>query len=244
MRGGRRHNRGVAVRTAYLLVYGALAALGAALVARPAELWVRGLGLFRPALAWHVPAGWAAAALLAFLVVATVLLAVAFALRLKLPLVAHASFLAAVAACGAVRSLGAPAPPDRPDRALVAALEVAARSIDAGYAVDQRYDPDVRAVQSALDALQPPGFVSRGRTLRFVARLLHGASGPERAPLPGDRPGTVYVGISADGQRAWLSVTTLRSGTVRVLGAAVEARAGTHSAAGGDAALPVYPRTE
>jgi hypothetical protein len=50
------------------------------------------------------------------------------------------------------------------------------------------------------------------------------------------------VGISRDEQRAWLSVTTLRAGSVAMLPATAEARSGTHSAPGTDAALPVYPR--
>ena len=50
-------------RTSYLALYAASAALGAALLIRPAASWMRGLGLFRPVLPWTVPLGWSAAIL-------------------------------------------------------------------------------------------------------------------------------------------------------------------------------------
>ena len=59
---------GVMVRVAALALYAGLAALGTALLARPAVLWAEGLGLFRPVLPWPVPLG-PAAALLALLIV-------------------------------------------------------------------------------------------------------------------------------------------------------------------------------
>jgi hypothetical protein len=229
------------VRAVYLLVYGLLAALGAALLARPAELWIRGLGLFAPALPWHVPAGSTAAALLALLAASSVVLAIAFALGRRLPLGLHAGFLLTVAAAAAVRSLGEAQPPDSPEPALANALDAAARALDAGYATERRYDPDVRAVQNVLDALPRPGFFLHGRPIGFTARLLHGASGPEPEPLPGDRPGTVYVGIASDGQRAWLSATTLRGKTVAMSHPTGEARGGARSAPGDDPRLPAYP---
>ena len=62
------------IRPAAIGLSAALSALGMALLARPAFFWVDELGLFRPAPAWHVPAGWAAA-LLACAVAALTLIA-------------------------------------------------------------------------------------------------------------------------------------------------------------------------
>ena len=61
--------------------------------------------------------------------------------------------------------------------------------------------------------------------------------GAQRDPLPGDPPGTIYVCISADEQRAWLSALSLEG----VLPATLQARAGTHSAPGRDPLVPAYP---
>jgi len=66
------------IRPAAIGLSAALSALGIALLARPALLWVDELGLFRPARPWHVPAG-GAAALLACALAALILIA---ALRL------------------------------------------------------------------------------------------------------------------------------------------------------------------
>src|SRR5882762_2966964 len=60
----------IVIRLAYFAAYAALAALGAALVAGPALLWLRSQGLFEAALAWEVRNGAllvVSAALLAFL---------------------------------------------------------------------------------------------------------------------------------------------------------------------------------
>ena len=66
--GGLGHNAIVSgVRIAYLAAYAALAALGEALVARNALVWLRGQGLLHPALPWDVPLG-SGAFLLAVLV--------------------------------------------------------------------------------------------------------------------------------------------------------------------------------
>jgi hypothetical protein len=229
----------MAIRTAYTVVYGALAALGAALLARPAELWIRGLGLWAPTLPWRVPAGWTAPILLVALAATVARLAAAFARRQPLPRTAYASFLATVAAATAVRSLGEPVPPLNPDAAILAALRRSAEFLDASYARAGAYEPDLRALHAVLGALPPPGFVSTMRPLRFTARLTHAAS----VVAARDGPGTISVAISPDRQQAWLSATTLRNGSAVLLSATVEARAGTHSDAGGDAALPVYPRT-
>jgi hypothetical protein len=233
----------VAIRIGYVVVYGGLAALGAALLARPAGLWTRSLGLWAPTLPWRVPAGWAAALLLAALTAATARLAAALALRKRLPRTACAAFLAIVAAAGAVRSLGEPAPSQSADAANVVALRRAADLLDASYASAHRYHPDLRELEDALRALPPPGFVSAARPLRFTARIVDGARGPQRGVRAGDPPGTVYVAISPDGQSAWLCATTLRGGSVGLFDGTVEARAGTHSDVGGDAAFPVYPGT-
>src|SRR6185295_8567183 len=51
------HSPGAGIRLLYLCAYAALAALGEALAARPALLWIRAQGVLSPALAWDVPCG-------------------------------------------------------------------------------------------------------------------------------------------------------------------------------------------
>jgi hypothetical protein len=225
-------------RRAYLVAYATLAALGAALLARPALLWLHGLGLLRPALPWQIYLGGAAALLAAILAGFAVYLAVRAALGGKLLLPQHSLFLLLVAAALALRSAsGEPQPPADPEPRLRAALETAAGVLDAEYAANSRYSPSAPLLQGALFALPRPGFVYRGRELPLSARILHGMDSAQLETMPGDLPGTIYVCISRDEQRAWLSVTSLdgvRPGTV-------QARAGTHSLPGADPALPAYP---
>src|SRR5205807_7385860 len=92
-------------RAAYLAVYALFSALGAALLARPALLTLRGLGLFSPALPWEVPLGWPALALLLALAAFTLRLAMGAALGEKPRLALHAAFLALLVAALAVRGL-------------------------------------------------------------------------------------------------------------------------------------------
>jgi len=225
-------------RTAYLALYAAFAALGAALLIRPAALWMRGLGLFRPVLPWTVPLGWSAAILALALVGCTLTLAVHVGLGRKPRLAGHAAFLLLVAAAFALRSAsGQPAPPAGPEARLLDALRSAADALDAEYAGSSRYAPSAPLLQGALAALPRPGFVYRGRELPLSARILHGMHDAQREPMPGDPPGTIYVCISPDEQRAWLSALSLRG----VLPVVLHARAGTHSAPGRDPLLPAYP---
>ncbi len=160
------------VRGAFIALYAGFAALGAALLARPAVLWVQGLGLTRPVRPWHVPLGWAAALL------AAVLAAFAFGM----------------------------------------------------------------AVHTAVGGKPRRRHYLAFLLLVALALLLRAVSGDIRPPpqieaLPGDLPGTIYVCISSDEQRAWLSALSLH----RVLPATVQANAGTHSAPGLDPLLPLYP---
>jgi hypothetical protein len=61
--------------------------------------------------------------------------------------------------------------------------------------------------------------------------------GAQLEALPGDPPGTIYLCISSDEQRAWLSALALHG----VLPVTVQADAGTHPAPGFDPLLPLYP---
>ncbi|TMA23972.1 MAG: hypothetical protein E6J85_00645 [Deltaproteobacteria bacterium] len=243
-RDGRRPKAGAyggALRFFYLAMYAAFAACGAALLARPALRWFLGLGFFSPALPASGFAGLASAALLFLLVAATLAMAIKHALGHKPGLPAHAAFLGLVACALAVRAASVPAPPVDPDPALREALRAAAGALDASYAVEHRYDPGVNALQAALDALPPSPFRHRAKSLRYSARVLRNAPGPQNDPLPGDLPATVYVAIEPGGQGAWLSATTLRNGRVEVLPAAIQARSGTHSEPGESLLLPRYP---
>jgi hypothetical protein len=229
-----------ALRFFYVATYAAFAAFGVALLARPALSWLRGLGLFAPALSAAGFAGWASAALLLLLVAGTLALAMAIALGRKPGLPLHAAFLGLVACALALRAASVPPAAADPGPALRDALRAAAGALDASHAVDHRYDPEVSALQAALDALPPSPFRQRAKPIRYTARVLHFA-GPQLEPLPGDLPATIYVAIAAGGQGAWLSVTTLRHGRVEVFPAVVEARSGTHSEPGESLLLPRYP---
>jgi hypothetical protein len=169
-------------------------------------------------------------------------IAIAAALGRKPSLPWHTAFLALVA-CGLAGRAGiAPATPPDPAPALRDALRATAAALDASYGPEHRYDPDVRALQDALDALPRTSFRLHGRTLGYAVRLITNARGPRIDVLAGDLPATVYVAVAPGAQNAWISVTTLREGRVEVLPATVEARSGTHSDPGQDLLLPRYPR--
>ena len=91
------------LRALHLAVYAALAALGMALVARPAVLWLRGLGLFGPALPWEIPLGPAFAAVGVMMIACTLALAVRLSLRRVAGRGPHAALLLVVAAALAIR---------------------------------------------------------------------------------------------------------------------------------------------
>ncbi|MFL5380278.1 MAG: hypothetical protein ACJ787_20380, partial [Myxococcales bacterium] len=96
-------------------------------------------------------------------------------------------------------------------------------------------------VQATLDSLPRSPFRFRGQATRYTVRLLRGTVGPQREPLPGDGPATVYVAISHVAQSGWVTVTTLRDGKVSVLPTTLEARFGAHAEEGRDLLVPPYP---
>ena len=234
------------VRALSLLVYASLAALGEALVARPALLWLRGQGLFGAVLPWEVPAGGAALLLALLLAGLTLWLAATAAQGARAQVVLHALLLLLVALCLGQRALGSPpqAPAD-PAPQLLTALRTAAEVLDHDFA--ESYAPDESTLAAALAGLSAPGFVRRLRRLPLHPRVLPGRAGPEDEPLAGDEPGTIYVAISADRRAAWLTALTLEDGHPALLRlgngrpARIEARQGTHSLPGRDPAVPVYP---
>jgi hypothetical protein len=228
-------------RVTYLASYAALAALGEALVARPALLWVRSQGIFSPALAWDVRYGGLLLACAVLLALFTFGLASGIALGGKPRLPLHLAFLLAVGICFALRSAsGNPRPPRDPAPALLDALRAAADELDRSYA--GVYAPDASQFSSGLAQVTPPGFRRLGRAIPLHARILSGAEGPQVEPLPEDQPGTVYLAISKDRQSAWLTalglngVMTLPAGTPAI----AIAQGGTHSLPGGDPHLPAY----
>ncbi|HZR11012.1 MAG TPA: hypothetical protein VFA79_20655 [Myxococcales bacterium] len=228
-------------RLTYLGSFAALAALGEALVAPPAVLWVRSQGLSSPAIARDVPYGALLLACAVLLALITLALASAIASSRKPRLRLHLALLLAAAASLALRSAsGNPGPPPDPRPQLLDALRVAGDELDRGYA--GFYAPDAGQLGSALAQARQPPFRRAGRTIPLRARILSGRDGPQMAPLPGDPPGTVYVAISSDRQSAWVTalalerVLTLPAGTPAV----VVARGGTHSPPGSDPHLPAY----
>ena len=229
-------------RVTYLAIYAALAALGEALVARPALLWVRSQGIFQPALAWDVPFGALLLACAVLVALFTLGLASAVSLGRTPAIPLHLAFLLAIGICLAVRSAsGNPRPPRDPAPALLDAVRTAADELDRGYAGS--YAPDAGQFGSALAQVRPPGFRRLGRPIPVHARILSGADGPQLEPLPEDLPGTVYIAIARDRQSAWLTALGL-DGIVllrRDRPAVAEAHAGTHSLPGQDPALPAYP---
>ena len=226
------------VRAAYLAVYAGLAALGIALLARPAALWAEGLGLFHPVQPWAVPLGSPAALLAALIGIVTLAMAVQAIAGTRPRRRYHLALLLLLAlALGLRAASGDLAPPADPAARLIEGLRTAAAVLDAEYASSRRYAPTAGLLQGALSALPAPGFVYRGRQLRLSARILHGMRGAQLDALPGDPPGTIYVCISSDEQRAWLSALALR-GAIPVT---AQAQAGTHPAPGFDPLLPLYP---
>lgn len=232
-------------RLAMLSLHGAFATLAIAAVARPAALWVQSEGLVHPVLAWDVPFGALALALLLAISAATIWLAVAVARDVRRGLAVHAVFLALVAACVAFRGLAAaPVRPRDPLPPLLESLRLTAEELDARY--DQRYLPDASVLNAALAAAPDAGLRFRFRRLRPHARVLSGSQGPQLEPLPEDEAGTIYVAVSADRQTVWLTALSL-GGVLQLPGgrpAQLEAHGGTHSLPGRDAFVPPYPGRE
>ena len=232
------------IRLAYLSTYAALAALGEALVARPAVLWVKSQGIFAPELAWDVPFGGLLLCAAAGIALLTIWLASDAALGRRPALPLHAAFLLLVGICFAVRfASGDPPPPPDPTPRLLDALRAAADELDRDYR--GAYAPDAAQFSSTLAQVAPPRFQRLGRQLPLHARILSGAYGPQLQALAGDQPGTIYVAISQDRQSAWLSALSLNGILAVASGRAAiaEAHAGTHSVPGADPAIPSYPRT-
>lgn len=225
------------LRIVYLLAYAALAALGEALVARPALLWLRGQGLLHAALPWDVPLGGLALALALLVALLTLWLALDAALghRPRVPL--HLAFLMLLAICWASRNFsGEPRPPRDPVPALLDGLRAAAGELDRDFRGS--YAPDAAQLNSALAQVSPPGFRRLGRPIPLHARVLSGCDGPQLEALPGDDPGTIYVAISKDRRAAWLTALSLH-GVLRKQ--RIEAHEGTHNLPGRDPLVPAYP---
>jgi hypothetical protein len=234
------------VRIAYLAAYAALAALGEALVARPALLFLRSQGILRAALPWDVPLGGLAFLLAALVALFTLWLAAGASLGSRPRVPHHAAFLLVFAACLTVRAWsGEPRPPRDPAPALLEGLRTAAAELDRDYRGN--YAADTSRLDAVLAQLPPPGFRRLGRSLRLHARVLALTDGAQAEPLVGDEPGTIYVAISRDGTAAWLTALTLRAGRPDVLRtlsgkpALIEAHSGTHSLPGRDPNVPAYP---
>ena len=231
------------VRALSLLAYAAFAALGAGLLARPALAWLLGLGLLRRVLPAEVPLGGLSALLLLAIAAATLRLAVAAALERRAGLRSHLVLLVLAAAALVLRGVaGAPGAPRDPAPALLDAVRAAADAADAHYASAKAYSLDEAALDASLSRLPRPGFTRFGRALPLRARIVGGALGPQLAALPGDGPGTIYLAVSGDRQRSWITALGLR-GVLTSSGRPVmiQARAGTHSAPGRDPLVPVYP---
>jgi len=232
------------IRAAWVICHAAFAALGAALVARPALLWLRSQGLLSPAPAWDVPLGGLFAVCTALVAIASFWLAHGLGGRRRGRLPVHAVFLALIATCFVLRATaGEPRPPPSPGPPLLLGLRTAARELDRDYR--GRYAPDREQLDAALasEAAATSGYRRLGSVIGLRSRILSEATAAQTRPLDGDPPGTIYVAISTDGQTAWLTaldglgIFRLASGQP----AAVLARAGAHSLPGQDPLVPDYP---
>jgi hypothetical protein len=230
-----------ALRFLALLPPAAAAAGGAALVARPALLCTRSLGVLRTVLPWQVPWGGASLALAAALAASTACVAVRAALGRRPSVALHGAVLLSFALSLGLRcAAGEPRPPPDPLPALLGGLRGAAESLDAGY--HGEYAPTER-LSATLSSLPAPGFVRRGTRLPLRARILERAAGPQLLPVPGDEPGCIYAAVSTDRRTVWLTALSL-DGIARLPSGApalIEARSGTHSLPGRDARVPAYP---
>ena len=225
------------LRASSLLLYSGVAALGEALIARPALLFLRGLGIFRAVLPWRVPFGAVQLALALAVALCTLCLGVRAALEKPPRLPLHAALLALLALSFAVRRVAEPSrPPADPLPALLTGLRTAAGAIARGQ--------DGAALDAELAGLDPPGFVRFGRQLPMRAALVAGATGPlpdGRSSIALDEPGTVC--IARDEKAAWLTVRTLNGFAALPDGqpAVIEVRGGARSEPGRDPLLPAYP---
>jgi hypothetical protein len=235
------------LRALNALVFGAFAAFGFGLVARPALLFFQSLVLLSATLPWDVPFGRIFLLVAVGLAFETLRLGLAVTAGRRLRALARVPLLLLVLAALLVRALaGEPAPPVSPIARLVAALRAAADALDAQYS-GKHYHPNPAALDAALSALGPSHFVYRGHEVALHVRLLE-RDGAQLAPLPGDLPGTLYVALDGEQDRAFITALTLdergRADILRAPGGKpllVLARAGTHSAPGRDPLVPEYP---
>ncbi len=235
------------LRALNALLFGAFAAAAFGAIARRAWLFWSSQGVLHPALPWDVPMGALFLSLALLLALETLrtgaLAASGSPLRARdrwpLLLLVLGSFATRLAAAE-------PRPPASPTARLVSALRLAAETLDRGYRDAGHYSFDEAALEQALAPLGSSGFVYRGHDLPLRVRALD-QDAAQRAPLPGDLPGVLYVAHPRDGQRAWLSAVTLDGSSAAMLPAPsgrallIDARAGTHSAPGRDPLLPEYP---
>jgi hypothetical protein len=229
--------RSFALRTAALCVYAGVGALTEAAAARPALLYLRGVGFSRAVLPAVVPAGAAFAVIACAAAAATLVLAVGAAARVRVGLFVHALLLTVcAAACGLRSTAEAPRPGPDPLPRLLEGLQAAAADLDAGTASQASLD-------RALAAVGDSPFVLRGQRLPLRAKVLANASGPQLAPLAVDEPGTIYVALAPDRHRAWLTALSL-GGLARLPSgkiALVEQRGTAHTLPGRDPLIPAYP---
>jgi hypothetical protein len=219
-----------------------------ALVARPASLWLAGLGLQGPVLAACVPFGAAFFAVAALVCAATLRLSLALAGRIRPRVPEHAAFLLLLGCALGLRAwVDPPHPGDDPAPALRAGLHAVADALETSYPLQDRYVAEAGPLEAAIATLSLPGFAYRGRRLALRVRMIESAARPQIDAVPGDPPGTLYVALSADRRRAYLTALTLRGGRPETMRAndgralILQARGGTHGELGQDPLLPAYP---
>jgi hypothetical protein len=234
-----------ALRVLSLLLYAAAAALGEALVARPALLFARGLGIFRTVLPWRVPFG-ALQLLLALGIAGCALLLGVRVVRRQPRLRWHATLLALLALSLGVRGVAdEPQPPADPLPALLIGLRTAAGAVE--HSFGSAWPLDRAAIDAELARLDPPGYVRFGRRLPLRVALFACEDCGDGAPLEDTQtalePGTVCVRSPHQRRIAWLNVRTLNGFATLPDGkqAVIEVRGGTHTVPGRDPLLPAYP---
>lgn len=231
------------------LLFGTFAAIGFGLVARPALLAFRSLGLAAPVLPWDVPLGRLFIVLALGLAIETLRLGLDVSAGKRLRPIARAPLLLLLGISLLARNFaGEPLAPVSAVPRLVSGLRTAADALDRSFATDSRYPKDPAPIDASLAQLGPTGFVYLGNYLPLRAQLLEQQKSAQITPRPGDRPGTVYVALDAEHTRAIVSVLTLDAkGKPDILRAPsgkallVEARFGTHSSPGRDPLVPEYP---
>jgi hypothetical protein len=221
------------LRAISLVVYACVAALGTAILARPALFFVRGLGLLRPALPWTVPLGALQFVLAVAIASLTVVLTVRASLGAKPRLPLHGALLGLLGLAWFARhSAGEPSPPPDPAPQLLQAMTVAADALDASY----------RGSYPAKVPFAPARspYMFRGRPLGIEPLFLQ-QDWPQVATLAA--PGTLYVAISADRKSAWITAQALTAVQPLLSGkpAVLELHGGTHSLPGRDRLVPLYP---